>query len=161
MEIKPSDSQPTDKEPALGVRVILMNLFVATVLSLALLASASAQTNQATPASRTGAASAQPRPSQRAIGDFSPKLAALSDEVLYGDVWERPQFSKRDRSLVTVAALIAMNRPNQLRSHLARGRDNGVTQEELIETFTHMAVYAGWPSAITAISVAREVFQQK
>ena len=106
-------------------------------------------------------ATPQPRPSQRAIGDFSPKLAQLTDDVLYADVWERPQLAKRDRSLVTVAALIAMNRPDQLRSHFARARDNGVTQEELIETITHMAFYAGWPSAITAIAVAREVFEKK
>jgi 4-carboxymuconolactone decarboxylase len=103
----------------------------------------------------------QPRPSQRAIGDFSPKLAQITDEVLYGDVWERPQLSKRDRSLATVAALIAMNRPDQLRSHLVRARENGVTQEELIETITHMAFYAGWPNAISAIAVAREVFEKK
>ncbi|MBL8203008.1 MAG: carboxymuconolactone decarboxylase family protein [Blastocatellia bacterium] len=103
----------------------------------------------------------QPRPSQRAIGDFSPKLAQLTDDVLYADVWERPQLGKRDRSLVTVAALIAMNRPDQLRSHFARARDNGVTQEELIETITHMAFYAGWPSAITAIGIAKEVFEKK
>ena len=101
-----------------------------------------------------------PLPSQRSIGDFSPKLAEITDDVLYGDVWERPQLSKRDRSLVTVAALIAMNRPDQLRSHFARARENGVTKEELIETITHMAFYAGWPSAITAIGVAKEVFQQ-
>lgn len=106
-------------------------------------------------------ANAQARPSQRAIGDFSPKLAQLTDDVLYGDVWERPQLAKRDRSLVTVAALIALNRPDQLRSHFARARDNGVTQEELIETITHMAFYAGWPSAVTAIAVAREVFKEK
>jgi 4-carboxymuconolactone decarboxylase len=106
-------------------------------------------------------ASAQPRPSQRAIGDFSPKLAEITDNVLYGDVWERPQLSKRDRSLVTVAALIAMNRPDQLRSHLTRARENGVTLEELIETITHMAFYAGWPNAITAMTVAREVFEKK
>jgi 4-carboxymuconolactone decarboxylase len=104
-------------------------------------------------------ATSQPRPSQAAIGDFSPKLAQLTDDVLYADVWERPQLSKRDRSLVTVAALIAMNRPDQLRSHFARARVNGVTQEELIETITHMAFYAGWPNAITAIAVAREVFK--
>ena len=104
---------------------------------------------------------AQPRPSQKAIGDFAPKLAELTDDVLYGDVWERPQLSKRDRSLVTVAALIAMNRPDQLRSHLVKARENGVTQEELIETITHLAFYAGWPNAVTAIAVAREVFQQK
>jgi len=103
----------------------------------------------------------QPRPSQGAIGDFSPKLAEITDKVLYGDIWERPQLSKRDRSLVTVAALIAMNRPDQLRSHLARARVNGVTQEELIETITHMAFYAGWPNAVSAIGVAREVFEKK
>jgi 4-carboxymuconolactone decarboxylase len=109
----------------------------------------------------TPASGAQPRPSQRAIGDFAPKLAELTDNVLYGDVWERPQLLKRDRSLVTVAALIAMNRPDQLRSHLARARDNGVTREELIETITHLAFYAGWPNAVIAIAVARKVFEEK
>jgi 4-carboxymuconolactone decarboxylase len=101
------------------------------------------------------------RPSQRAIGDFAPKLAELTDDVLYGDVWERPQLSKRDRSLVTVAALIAMNRPDQLRSHFAKARENGVTREELIETITHLAFYAGWPNAVSAIAVAKEVFEKK
>ena len=101
----------------------------------------------------------RPRPSQGAIGDFAPKLAELTDNVLYGDVWERPELSKRDRSLATVAALIALNRPDQLRSHLIRARENGVTQEELIETITHLAFYAGWPNAITAVGVAREVFK--
>ena len=103
----------------------------------------------------------QPRPSQKSIGDFSPKLAQITDDVLYGDIWERPQLSKRDRSLATVAALIAMNRPDQLRSHFARARDNGLTQEELIETITHMAFYAGWPNAVSAIAVAKEVFEKK
>ena len=106
-------------------------------------------------------AGAQPRPSQSAIGDFAPKLAELTDNVLYGDVWERPELSKRDRSLVTVAALIALNRPDQLRSHLVRARENGVTQEELIETITHLAFYAGWPNAVNAIAVAKEVFEKK
>jgi len=101
------------------------------------------------------------RPSQKAIGDFAPKLAELTDEVLYGDVWERPQLSKRDRSLVTVSALIALNRPDQLRSHFVKARENGVTQAELIETITHLAFYAGWPNAVTAIGVAREVFEKK
>jgi 4-carboxymuconolactone decarboxylase len=109
----------------------------------------------------TPAPGAQARPSQSAIGDFAPKLAELTDDVLYGDVWERLELSKRDRSLVTVSALIAMNRPDQLRSHLARARDNGVTREELIETITHLAFYAGWPNAVTAIAVAREVFREK
>ncbi len=103
----------------------------------------------------------QPRPSQRAIGDFAPKLADLTDNVLYGDVWERPELSKRDRSLVTVAALIAMNRPDQLRSHLVKARENGVKQEEVVETISHLAFYAGWPSAVTAIAVAKEVFEKR
>ena len=95
------------------------------------------------------------------MGDFAPKLAEITDNVLYGDIWERSQLSKRDRSLVTVAALIAMNRPDQLRSHFTRARANGVTQEELIETITHLAFYAVWPNAVTAIAVAREVFEKK
>src|SRR3954447_9969700 len=111
------------------------------------------------PAATPGAA-AQQTPAQRLMGDVAPKLADLTDTVLFGDVWERPGLSKRDRSLVTVAALIAMNRPDQLRSHLARARDNGVTQEEVIEAITPLAFYAGSPSAVTAVSVAREVFQK-
>jgi 4-carboxymuconolactone decarboxylase len=106
-------------------------------------------------------ARAKPRPSQGAIGEFAPKLAELTDNVLYGDIWERPQLSKRDRSLVTVAALIALNRPEQLRSHLIKARENGVTQEELIETITHLAFYCGWPNAVNAINVAKEVFDKK
>ena len=97
---------------------------------------------------------------KRRSGDFAPKLAEITDNVLYGDIWERPELSKRDRSLATVAALIALNRPDQLRSHLPIARQNGVTQEELIETITHLAFYAGWPNAVTAIGVAREVFEK-
>jgi 4-carboxymuconolactone decarboxylase len=105
-------------------------------------------------------AGARPRPSQGAIGDFAPKLAQITDDVLYGDIWERPELSKRDRSLATVAALIALNRPDQLRSHLRIARQNGLRQEELIETITHLAFYAGWPNAVTAVGVAREVFKE-
>jgi 4-carboxymuconolactone decarboxylase len=104
---------------------------------------------------------AQSTPAQKLIGDFSPKLVELTDKVLFGDVWERPQLSKRDRSLATVSALIAMNRPDQLRSHLVRARENGVTQEELVEVITHLGFYAGWPSAMTAVSVAKELFEKK
>lgn len=88
-------------------------------------------------------------------------MAELTDDVPYGDIWERPELSKRDRSLETVAALIVMNRPEQLRSQLVKARDNRVKQEELIETITHLAFYAGWPNAVTAIGVAREVFDKK
>ncbi len=109
----------------------------------------------------SGVGAQQPSRAQQLMGDIAPKLAELTDDVLYGDVWERPELSKRDRSLATVAALIAMNRPDQLRSHLARARENGVTQEELVETITHLAFYAGWPNAVTAIGVARKVFEKK
>ena len=98
---------------------------------------------------------------QQLVGDIAPKLTELTDEVLFGDVWARPGLSPRDRSLVTVSALIAMNRPDQLRSHMARARDNGVSKDELAETLTHLAFYAGWPSAVTAAGVAREVFANK
>ena len=96
---------------------------------------------------RTTAIKAEPTANQRLFGDFAPKFVDLTDNVLFADVWERPCLSKHDRSLVTVAALIAMNRPDQLRFHLARARENGVTQEELVEAITHLAFYAGWPSA--------------
>jgi 4-carboxymuconolactone decarboxylase len=98
---------------------------------------------------------------QQLFGDVAPKFAELTDNVLFGDVWARPGLLPRDRSLITVAALIAMNRPDQLRPHLARARDNGLTQDELVEAITHLAFYAGWPSAVTAVGVAREVFQHK
>jgi 4-carboxymuconolactone decarboxylase len=101
----------------------------------------------------------EPSAAQKLFGDFDPKLAELTDNVLFADVWERPGLSKRDRSLITVAALIALNRPEQLRPHLQRARENGVTKDEVVEVITHLAFYAGWPNAINAITVAREVFQ--
>jgi 4-carboxymuconolactone decarboxylase len=104
-----------------------------------------------------------PEPSDGAkklIGDFSPKLVELTDRVLFDDVWERKELSKRDRSLVTVAALIALNRPEQLRFHFGRAVENGVKKEELIEAITHLAFYSGWPNAMTAILVAKEVFEK-
>jgi 4-carboxymuconolactone decarboxylase len=91
------------------------------------------------------------------IGDFAPKLAQLTDEVLFGDVWERQELSKRDRSLITVAALVALQRPDQLRFHLNYAVQNGVRKKELIEAITHLAFYAGWPNAMTSITVAKEI----
>ena len=113
------------------------------------------------PAAPAAGDSARPSAAQQIMGDIAPKLAQLTDSVLFGDVWARPGLSQRDRSLVTVSALIAMNRPDQLRSHLARARANGVTQEETVEVITHLAFYAGWPSAVTAVGVAREVYRQQ
>ncbi|KVQ63034.1 carboxymuconolactone decarboxylase family protein [Burkholderia territorii] len=92
------------------------------------------------------------------FGDIAPKLAELSDDVLFGDLWERPQLSKRDRSLITCAALVAMGKTDQMNSHFPRALQNGVTRDELIEMITHMAFYSGWPSAVTAVARAREIF---
>ncbi|UKA64372.1 carboxymuconolactone decarboxylase family protein [Arthrobacter sp. FW306-04-A] len=94
---------------------------------------------------------------QQLMGDLAPKLAELTDEVLFGDVWERPGLSPRDRSLVTVAALVALYRTDQLKSHLGRALDNGLTEEELVEAITQLAFYAGWPCGVGAIGVLREV----
>jgi 4-carboxymuconolactone decarboxylase len=106
-------------------------------------------------------AAAEPKEQSRAqqlMGATAPKLAELTDDILYADIWERPELSKRDRSLVTVAGLIALNRPDQLRSHLNLARQNGVTEEELVEAITHMAFYSGWPSAVAAVAIAKDVF---
>jgi 4-carboxymuconolactone decarboxylase len=97
---------------------------------------------------------------QQLMGETAPKLAELTDSVLYNDIWERPQLSKRDRSLVTISALIALNRPDQLKSHIRLGLQNGLTRDEITETITHMAFYSGWPSAVSAVAVAKEVFAE-
>jgi len=94
------------------------------------------------------------------IGDVAPKLADLTEHVLFGDIWERPGLSKRDRSVVTVTALVAMNRTEQLPFHLRRALQNGVTKDELVELITHLAFYSGWPTAMSAIRLAKEAFQE-
>ena len=93
------------------------------------------------------------------IGEFAPKLAALTDDVLFADVWERPGLSKRDRSLITVAALIAQYRTNEMAAHMRAAVEHGVTVDELIETITHLAFYASWPNAQTAITTAKQLFE--
>lgn len=93
-----------------------------------------------------------------AVYSFIPKLGQLRDEVLFGVVWEGPELSKRDRSLITVATLIALYRTDELKGHLQRALDNGVTEEELKGVITHLAFYAGWPTAVNAGRVAMEVF---
>lgn len=84
------------------------------------------------------------------LGEVVPKLAELTDRVLFDDVWKRSQLSPRDRSLITVSALLSLNRLQQLPFHLERALDNGVTSEELSELITHLAFYAGWPCAASA-----------
>jgi 4-carboxymuconolactone decarboxylase len=88
-----------------------------------------------------------------------PQLGKLRDEVLFGDVWEQPELSKRDRSLVTVAVLTALYRTDELRGHMKRALDNGVTQDELRGLITHLAFYAGWPTAVNAGRVAADIFE--
>lgn len=104
--------------------------------------------------------SGQPSAAQRAWGDLAPKFVELTDEVLFGDIWERKELSKRDRSIATVAALVALNRTDQLRFHLQRALENGVKKQELIEEITHLAFYSGWPTAVNALTVAKEVFSK-
>jgi len=95
------------------------------------------------------------------VRGVAPKLIDLSEKVLFGDVWERPGLSKRDRSFITVAALIAMYRTDQLPGHLERALNNGVTREEIGEIITHLAFYAGWPAAMTAGAIARKIFDAR
>ncbi len=102
----------------------------------------------------------EPSPAQKAYGDVAPALADLSDRVLFGEVWERPGLSNRDRSLITVAALVSGYRHNELPGHLARALANGVTREELVEMVTHLAFYAGWPTANSAIPILRAAFEK-
>lgn len=98
---------------------------------------------------------------RRMIAEIAPKLAELTDEVLFGEIWERPQLSKRDRSLITCTALVALGKTEQMNTHFQRAIQNGVTQEELVEMITHMAFYSGWPSAVSAAMRARELFIAK
>jgi len=104
--------------------------------------------------------SKEPSGAEKMFGGFAPKLVQLTDQVLFADVWERKEISKRDRSLTTVAALVALNRPDQLRFHLGRAVENGLKEEELIEVITHLAFYAGWPSAVSAMTIAKEMFSR-
>ncbi|MEG3173777.1 carboxymuconolactone decarboxylase family protein [Sphingomonas sp. ZB1N12] len=91
-------------------------------------------------------------------GDISPRLTEITDEVLFDDVWQRPGLSPRDRSLITVSALVALYRTNELPFHMGKALENGVTRDEIVETITHLAFYSGWPTASTAITIARDVF---
>jgi 4-carboxymuconolactone decarboxylase len=142
------------------LKKLARTLFVAASLLVSGGAFTIAHAQSQTPPASNATGAQQPSRAQQLMGATAPKLAELTDGVLYADIWERPQLSKRDRSLVTVTALIALNRPDQLRSHLALARQNGVTEDELVETITHMAFYSGWPSAVSAVAIAKEVFRK-
>jgi 4-carboxymuconolactone decarboxylase len=101
----------------------------------------------------------EPSGAQRMFGDFAPGLVDFTDNMLFGDVWKRPDLAPRDRSLVTVAALVTNGNTGQLNFHLQLAKDNGATEAELIEVITHLAFYTGWPQAMAAMAVAKQVFR--
>jgi 4-carboxymuconolactone decarboxylase len=103
----------------------------------------------------------QPASPRDAVRKTVPKMIEVTEQVIYGDIWERPGLSKRDRSLIVIASLISTCRPEQLRGHLARALDNGVTQDEIAEVITHLAFYSGWPASMTAARLAQEVFEER
>ncbi|MGN7252714.1 carboxymuconolactone decarboxylase family protein [Arthrobacter sp. SAFR-014] len=100
----------------------------------------------------------EPSGAQKMFGEFAPKLAQLTDDVLFGDMWERPELSPRERSLVTITALVAGGNSEQLGYHVSLGRKNGLTEDEIKEAIIHLAFYTGWPKAITAIMIAKDIF---
>lgn len=99
-------------------------------------------------------------PARKAFGHIAPALADYTDKVLFGDVWQRPGLSPRDRSLITVASLVALYRTNELPFHLKRALENGLNRDELIEAITHLAFYAGWPTASSALPIAQRIFEE-
>jgi 4-carboxymuconolactone decarboxylase len=102
----------------------------------------------------------EPTNARKSFGDIAPHLAEITDKVLFGDVWENVVLSPRDRSLVTMTSLISLYRTNELPFHLKRAMENGLTRDEIIETITHLAFYAGWPTAMTGLQIARKVFEE-
>jgi 4-carboxymuconolactone decarboxylase len=102
----------------------------------------------------------EPTNARKSFGDIAPHLAELTDKVLFGDVWEHAALSPRDRSLVTITSLISLYRVNELPFHLKKALENGVTRDQIIGIITHLAFYAGWPPAMTALQIARKAFDE-
>jgi 4-carboxymuconolactone decarboxylase len=100
----------------------------------------------------------EPTNARTSFSDIAPHLAELTDKVLFGDVWANTALSPRDRSLVTITSLISLYRINEMPFHLKRALENGMTKDEIIAVITHLAFYAGWPPAMTALQIARKVF---
>ena len=101
----------------------------------------------------------EPTNARELFGDIAPKLAEISDKILFGDVWRDETLSPRDRSLVTITSLIALYRHNELGHHLKLGMENGLTKDEIVAAVTHIAFYAGWPPAMTALTAVREALE--
>jgi 4-carboxymuconolactone decarboxylase len=102
----------------------------------------------------------EPTNARKNFGDIAPHLAEITDKVLFGDVWENSALSPRDRSLVTITSLISLYRINEMPFHLKKAVENGLTRDEIIGAITHLAFYAGWPPAMTALPIARKVFEE-
>ena len=100
-----------------------------------------------------------PSGAQKMFGDFAPALVGFTDDVLFGRVWTRPQLSPKERSLVTLAALTTSGNTEQLVCHFGLAKENGATEQELIEAITHLAFYAGWPKTMSAMAVAKQVLR--
>ena len=146
-------------EPVDGRRVEWMEQVAESQYTASVRTRASAEVAARPP--RAAGDSARGSVTPTAMNELAPKLADLTNRVLFGEVWPDSGLSQRDRSLVTVSALIAMNRPDQLRAHLGRARANGVTREEVAALITHLAFYTGWPNAVSAVTVASEVYQNQ
>ncbi len=99
-------------------------------------------------------------PMQKMIGDFSPKFVSLTDDMLFGDIWARPELSRRDRSMITIAGLIMGGNTDQQAAHMSLGKTNGLTETEIKELIIHMAFYAGWPKALSALTIAKNTFTE-
>jgi 4-carboxymuconolactone decarboxylase len=101
---------------------------------------------------------------QKATDDLraiAPEFAQLTQDFLFGDIWKRPGLSQRDKSLITVTCLVALNRIEQVEFHLKKAFENGLTKEELVAAITHIAFYAGWPTAASGFSHLKKVLDQK
>jgi 4-carboxymuconolactone decarboxylase len=129
-----------------------MTFLAATTLAMVAMAGATAAQDQRRDI---------PRVAPEIVRETVPPLAAYTDELLFADVWARPGLSPRDRSLVTVAALIAGGKAEQLRFHLGRAMDAGMTRDEVAEAVTHLAFYTGWPNAMSAVPVLKAVFDER
>jgi 4-carboxymuconolactone decarboxylase len=101
----------------------------------------------------------EPTDARKSFGDVAPHLAEITDKVLFGDVWANPALAPRDRSLVTITCLVAGYRHNELAFHVKKGLENGLKRSEIVEAITHIAFYAGWPPAMTALPIVKKVFE--
>jgi 4-carboxymuconolactone decarboxylase len=101
---------------------------------------------------------------QKAVNDLkavAPEFAKLTQDFLFGDIWKRPGLSQRDKSLITVTCLVALNRIEQVEFHLKKALENGLTKKELVAAITHIAFYAGWPTAASGFAHLKKVVDQQ